>query len=61
MGHMKHIENIITNPGGFYFYLPQLEDASTTLNLPISACYYSEVCSAITSYSSIQFLLMKVK
>ena len=32
-----------------------------TLIIPISACYYLELHSAITSYSGVQFLLTKVQ
>jgi hypothetical protein len=34
---------------------------SVTLIIPFNASYYSESCSAITSYSRVQFILMKVQ
>ena len=37
------------------------EYGSTTLIIPISACFYLELCSAITSYSEVQFFLSKVQ
>jgi hypothetical protein len=33
----------------------------TTLVIPISACYYSELCRAIMSYSGVQFSLTKAQ
>ena len=33
----------------------------TTLSIPIGACYCSELCNAITSYSRVWILLTKVQ
>ena len=51
-----------TNSSSLGFWSPNFQSLlGTTLFIPITACYYSELCSAWMSYSGVQFLLTKAQ